>query len=374
MRVLAASVAAGGNGSPTVAILRELADRGHDVRVLGSASQRAMFEDEGLRMIPWSSVKAWEPRVPEPGLRSMLAWLPLATDPGYGHDLQAALKSELADVLLVDCMIPVALRPARRTGVPVALLLHTFSGYWRDQWSTRTPMGWWLRMAGAHPSRLDAVPDLSLLTTLPELDSLNPPDSALAASLVQTGPVLPDVHRPATLGATAPVLVSLSTISYPGQLALLQRVMDAVAVMAIRAVATVTGVVDATALRVPANVEVIDFIPHVELLPTVRAVVSHGGHGTTMLALAHDLPVLTLPLSRHADHARVGEAVVAAGAGLILRPRASVSEIRTALTTLLSDAQLRRAAESLGAKLRSCQGAQRAATALEDLAAHTAGR
>jgi len=31
-------------------------------------------------------------------------------------------------------------------------------------------------------------------------------------------------------------------------------------------------------------------------MPEVSLVVGHGGHGTTMQALAHDLPVLLMPM------------------------------------------------------------------------------
>ena len=42
---------------------------------------------------------------------------------------------------------------------------------------------------------------------------------------------------------------------------------------------------------------------YAELMPDATVVVSHGGHTTAMRALAHDLPVLVLPLDPTLDHA-----------------------------------------------------------------------
>ena len=43
--------------------------------------------------------------------------------------------------------------------------------------------------------------------------------------------------------------------------------------------------------------------------------VGHGGHGTTMQALAHDLPVLVLPMDDKTDQPLVGRSIERAGAG-----------------------------------------------------------
>ena len=37
-------------------------------------------------------------------------------------------------------------------------------------------------------------------------------------------------------------------------------------------------------------------MPHAELMPGVSVFVGHGGHGSAMTALAHDVPVVVLPL------------------------------------------------------------------------------
>jgi UDP:flavonoid glycosyltransferase YjiC (YdhE family) len=102
-------------------------------------------------------------------------------------------------------------------------------------------------------------------------------------------------------------------------------------------------------------------------MPSVSLVVGHGGHSTTMRALAHGIPLLILPMHRVVDQLMVGKAVAAAGAGLILPKTASADEIRSAVCSLLEDPSYRHAAQAIGARLRSRDGAIAAADELEGL-------
>ncbi|MGK5683963.1 glycosyltransferase [Actinoplanes sp. URMC 104] len=351
-----------------MAITAELARRGHEVIVLGHGAQRAAFAATGQGLREWSSARPWSPRADHPDLRTLLSWLPLASDPGYGRDIAAAVDADRVDLVLSDCMIPAALRQARATGVPVAMLVHAYSGYWRAQWSPRRPMGWWLRMTGAHPGRRGALPDLLVVTTLPELDVIPRGRGLLKATTVQTGPVLGPVPASAArAGRDSPLLVSLSTISYPGQQACLQRILDALDGLPVRAVATVGSSVDASGLRAPSNVTVRPFASHARMMPGMSAVIGHGGHGTTMLALAHGLPVLMFPMSGQTDQPLVAASVAAAGAGLALPREAPVSRIRSSILRLVDDEELRRQAARLGEQLRATDGAAAAASTLESL-------
>jgi UDP:flavonoid glycosyltransferase YjiC (YdhE family) len=108
------------------------------------------------------------------------------------------------------------------------------------------------------------------------------------------------------------------------------------------------------------------FLPHEEVMPNVRAVICHGGHGTTMMALAHGLPVLVVPLTRHADHELVGRIVEEAGVGAMLPKHSDTAALAAGITTLLAlDGQrIRRVQHAL----RSTDSAADAARAIERLA------
>jgi MGT family glycosyltransferase len=71
---------------------------------------------------------------------------------------------------------------------------------------------------------------------------------------------------------------------------------------------------------VPANARVDRFIPQAELLPSCRAVVHHGGAGTTFGALAHGVPQVILPQGAdNYEHAAMCES---ASTAITLRPEA----------------------------------------------------
>jgi UDP:flavonoid glycosyltransferase YjiC (YdhE family) len=79
-----------------------------------------------------------------------------------------------------------------------------------------------------------------------------------------------------------------------------------------------------------------------EVLGRSSAVVSHGGSGTFLGALAHGVPQLCLPQA--ADQFRNAEGGLRAGGVLVLRPnQATATAVGTAAKKLLADAGLREA-------------------------------
>ena len=334
--ILIVTASAGGNVPPTRAIAAELAERGHAIRVIGHEALAASFDEPGIDFIPYTRARRWNPIVRRPGVRSMLGWLGLASDSGIAADVAAELVRQPADVVIVDCMIPCALKPARRSGARVALLMHAFSGYWTSQWATSSPVGLWLRATRTHPRRFPA--DLAIVTTDSRLDVIDP-TVIPAAEVVQTGPIVPPVGAGAAAEPEEPprVVVSFSTISYPGQSDALQRVLDAISDLPVMADVTVAPALAKSALRFPANAERMGFTPHERLLPGARLLIGHGGHGTTMTALAHGVPALVVAMSSWADQPLVGAAVARAEVGATVARSASVAELRSAISALLLD-------------------------------------
>lgn len=364
MRILFVTPQAGGNVPPTLAIAEQLLADGHDVRVIGHPALESVFTDVGVAFRRFTHARPWSPISDRPGLRSMLGWLSLASDRGIEADVRDELACEPADVVVVDCMIPVALRAARRSGARVVLLMHAFSKYWIDGWATSSPVGAWLRLTRTHPYAYPA--DLGIVLTAPELD---PVDSSRvpAARVVQTGPIVPAVTADLTMHAASPALVSFSTISYPGQRAALQRTLDALASQPVTAIATVAPSLTPESLRVPANVDMRGLVPHAELFPTVRLLIGHGGHGTTMAAIAHGVPALVIAMSSVADQPLVGAAVEQAGIGLSLSRDANVAEISHALAEMLGDDSFAARAAVLGAGWRHGGPVRAAAAAIVEV-------
>jgi UDP:flavonoid glycosyltransferase YjiC (YdhE family) len=362
-RILVVTWDSGGNVPPMLGIAAELLRRGHQVRVLGHLQQREIVVAAGLKFIGYRHALPWAPRVATTGTRVLLRFIfgPF-TDPRIGRDVRDEILQEPLDLVLVDSMTLAAVRAAEQAKVPIAVLMHTFHRYHVHKWS-RSPIGLIAAIRGMRPGRLWNGADRVLVATDSALDPAT--ERQVPSNVRYTGVV----QAPIQLGtpqAKPLVLVSLSTIFFEGLKDTLQAILDALEALPVRGVVT-TGAVDPAALRAPANVEVHQYIPHDEIMPSASMIVGHGGHSTTMRALAHGLPLLILPMNRITDQPMIGEAVAKAGAGRVLPKTASPPEIRTAVQSLLENPSYRRAAEAIGARLRSKDGAIGAADELEGL-------
>jgi UDP:flavonoid glycosyltransferase YjiC (YdhE family) len=120
--------------------------------------------------------------------------------------------------------------------------------------------------------------------------------------------------------------------------------------------------------RQPPNVSVHRYIPQELLLPHVAAVVTHGGAGSTLGALAFGLPLLIVP--QGADQFYNAERVMAAGAGLKLMPDHLTSDsARDAVRMLLHDGTFRDAAHRIRSEFEAMPDPREAVETLERLVA-----
>ena len=116
----------------------------------------------------------------------------------------------------------------------------------------------------------------------------------------------------------------------------------------------------------PDNVHVHHYIPQGVLLPRCDAVVTHGGSGTTLGALAFGVPLLLLP--QGADQYANAERIVDAGAGLqLLKADLSVEAVRNSLRAVLDDPSYRRAAGRIQTEIHQMPGTREAVTRIEAL-------
>lgn len=340
-------------GPPALGIGAELLRRGHDVRVLDHADRYAAVHGAGLGFAAFTRA-AQAVAVPEN--RFLAARVALALDPGAGLDVRTELARRRPDVVLVDATCLSALREAERSGVPTAVLVPTLHRFLAERWS-RGPLGLAARLRRLRPDTLWSRAARVLVATDPDLDG------PLPAGAVHTGAVTGRL-RPAAREPDALVAVSLGTKAYPGRTELLQRVLDAL--VDVDAVVGI-GDADADALRVPETVQLYRRLDHADVLSRAHLLIGHGGHATTLRALANDLPVLVLPGHPELVHPMIGAAVQAAGAGRAVSPTSSAEEIAAAVTTLLGDGPHRAAAAAVGARIRSRDGAVTAADELESL-------
>jgi UDP:flavonoid glycosyltransferase YjiC (YdhE family) len=344
----------GGNVPPALGIAAELQDRGHGVRFLGHETQREAINGAGFEFGAFATAKPFSCLDDNPPPRLM----GLFSDRTMGADVVAEARRLTTDVVVVDCLLVGALRACADAGLTYVSLEHLFDGFLRKNW-LKGPMGLVGRIKGLRTVDAWASADLTLVASLPALDpgyAANRSDTTIWTGPVLTPPAPHDLaaHEPA-------VLVSLSTYRFPGMRDALQRIVDATAGLDARVVVTTGPVIDPTELHTSANHEVHRYVPHDELMPAMSLVIGHGGHATTMRALAHDLPLVVMPMHPMLDQPMVGRQLEAAGAGRVVRKKASAEQLRPVITEMLADGPHRRAAAELGRQIREHHGAATAA-------------
>jgi MGT family glycosyltransferase len=121
------------------------------------------------------------------------------------------------------------------------------------------------------------------------------------------------------------------------------------------------------------NILVRRFVPQLDLLPRMDAVLCHAGHNTTVESLAHGVPLVCTPI-RH-DQPVIAGLVTRAGAGVRLKTtRAKPPDVAAAIDTVLHDPSYRAAAGRIAESFRAAGGASAAADRIEVLASVPAGR
>jgi UDP:flavonoid glycosyltransferase YjiC (YdhE family) len=136
--------------------------------------------------------------------------------------------------------------------------------------------------------------------------------------------------------------------------------------LSVRAVITTGDSLDPTAVKPANNVAVFANADHDALMRRASLVVTHGGHGTMMRALAHGLPMVVIP-GLAADQPINAAAIAEWGAGRALPKDSSSEAIRAGVTEVLGSPAYTNAAKLLSQKLKGADGARDAANEIGDV-------
>jgi UDP:flavonoid glycosyltransferase YjiC (YdhE family) len=149
---------------------------------------------------------------------------------------------------------------------------------------------------------------------------------------------------------------------------LFPRVLAGLRELAVNLLVTVGREIDpATLGPQPAHVRIERFIPQAQILPHVDLVVSHGGSGSVLGALAHGRPMVVLPMG--ADQPLNAIRISALGAGRSLDAiRAMPGDVRDAASAVLGDASCREAAGRVADEIAALASPAVAVRLLERLA------
>lgn len=372
MRVLFTTTPGRGHYAPMLPLAAALRARGHSVRFCAAPSACADLAEAGFEA---------DPAGPEPqdvaalvDSRPDLAALPPAERPDrmfaviFGParvrpmlaDLLPAARAWRPDLLVCDQAELAGPIAAAVLGVPSAT--HAFGALlpririerggeavaevWREHRLEPRPFG------GAYDHLyLDIFPP-SIQSPerahLPDVELRRPADRA---------PRRPDPGEPLAY-------VTFGTV-FSGDPRPMRTALEALAALPVRVIATTGPLVDPADLGPqPANVAVERFVPQAQLLPRCALVVSHGGSGTFLGALAHGVPQLLLP--QGADQFINAAAAVRGRVGRALPPdELTVEAVREEAAAVLADAVLAERAAALAGEIAAIPAPDATAAALE---------
>lgn len=330
----------GGNLAPLVQAALLMAGRGLQVTALGSSATVPMLRRAGIEAHLYRHTAA--PRLDLAFETRPKRLLGPAAGLDLALDVLGVLREVRPHLIIADCMLPAVIAAAESAHVPVASLIHFPYGFARTQ----------MVRGGSWTTDLDALDAtrraLKLAPVATGLDAWEKPQLLLAtlpdwfdlpgqypANLTHAGPLgVRPANRSSRPLARPRVLLSFSTTVMEGQVALVRNVVAAVKRARFDAVLTLGPAL--RSLR-PAyeGVAVLEWASHDSVMPNVDAVITHGGLGTTLRALAHGKPLLILPLGRD-QHFNAGR-VATLGAGIALPADSSAGQISAGITRLIDE-------------------------------------
>ena len=422
MNFLFATWEGGGSVTPALTVVRKLVGRGHSVRVMSDCCSRPEAEAAGATFVPWTRapsrpdrsrdtdiLRDWDVAAPEDGLRCLVQKIMAGPALAYAEDVIEELRREPADLVVSSEILPGVAAGCELLGQKVVLLGVNLSLF---PVPGIPPLG-----PGLAPARTDeerelheqiASANIALWDSgLPALNAartalgLEPIDSLLDYPRRTEGMLLatsrtfdfapatlpshmryvgPQIGEPAWAAPyrapghsedDRPLVAICMSTSFQNHIGTIQRLVDAVSDLPVRGLVTLGDSILPEEVKAPSNVVLVHSAPHDALMRDAAVVVTHGGHGTVMRALAHRRPMLIIPHGRDQNDNAIR--VTERGAGLSLPSDASVEAIRAAIAALLSDPRFARAAAALGAQVADEIERSPVVEELESLARATAG-
>jgi MGT family glycosyltransferase len=418
-RYLFALVDAGGNVPPELSAARRLVERGHAVTVIADDSVASDVRSTGAEFRRWvrapnrpdrrpenDPVRDWECKYPWQLVDRLTRTMLVGPAGRYADDVNDAIREDRPTLVICSMFCLGGMVAAEAAGIPFVVLFPNIYplpargtspfglgfrpsrsrlGRLRDHALNRIIEWQWdsygLAELNALRSRYGLAPtshvfdqvrraSRQLVMTSPALDF----GTTLPANARYVGPVLDDPRWSEAASWTPPagsdplVLVAMSS-TFQDQIGTLQRVIDAMGTLPVRAIVTAGPAVDVTALRPGSNVTVVANAPHRQILPHASVVITHGGHGTVVKALAAGVPLVLLPHGR--DQGDTSVRVSLLGAGVTLSRSARPAAIARAVRLVIQEVSYRKAAQRLGDIVRRDAASDALMRELEDVAGRT---
>jgi UDP:flavonoid glycosyltransferase YjiC (YdhE family) len=372
VRILFSFVGGRGHLEPLVPLARAAEAAGHTVAFAARPSRLPVVEALGFELLPLGA-----PSEPRPPRRLPLLELDARREErdvrerfireGARERAPAALTLYAdwrPDVVVCDQMDFGGQIAADRSGLPYAtvLVLAAGSALVRPE-VVAEPLDELRAEHGLPPDPEVGMPDRYLVLS-PFPSTLRDPAYPLPATAHFFRAVSPE---PAEPHQTPTVYFTLGTVFNLESGDLFSRVLQGLGGLPVNVVATVGPHISLDEFHpLPDNVHVEQYIPQSQVLPQCDAVVSHGGSGSVLGALAHGLPSVLLPMGadQPLNAARCEELGVARVLDAV---RSTPEAIRESVSLVLSRPSYRAAAERLRDEIARLPDPAQAVTLIERL-------
>ncbi|MCG8349481.1 MAG: glycosyltransferase [Chloroflexales bacterium] len=384
MRILFTFAGGSGHLESLVPLARVAGLAGHTVAFAGRPWMVPKVEALGFTAFAAGSDIGLTPR------RLPLAAVDLERDiravgTGFGHRVASGRAADLLpicadwqpDILVCEEMDFGAMIVAERLALPYATVLVIAAGSFVRPTAVAEPLNEVRAEHGLPPD-----PDLAMLSRYLVLSPFPPSYRDPAFPLPATAHTVRLLTHDATqndaslawvtrMDSAPTIYFTLGTIYNMESGDLFQRVLAGIRDLPINLIVTVGRDIDPAEFGPqPANVFIERYIPQTALFPHCRLVVSHGGSGSVMGALAHGLPMVLLPLG--ADQPLNAERCKTLGVARVLDAVAATPQIvRESVVGVLEDPSYRQAAEQIRDEIAALPGPEHAFMLLEQLVVET---
>ncbi|MGA9749899.1 MAG: glycosyltransferase [Nocardioides sp.] len=378
MRILFTFIGGRGHLQPLIPVARAAAAAGHVVAVAGSRKQGDHIRAAGLEAIatgapvptpeqtgPTRDLTPLQPVDPRQDERDFVESFARRGARRHATAVLDVVRRWRPDVLVRDEADFGSGVAAERAGVPCVVLLVLAAGSLLRRDLVVGPLAELRDEHGLAPEGALAMLDGDLVLC-PFPPSFRHPDSPLPSGsfAFRPGQAAP-ARRPSDAGPVIYFTLGTSFNSRSGDL--IERVLAGLHDLPGRVVATLGRDVDPSEVAPqPDHVRLERFVDQAELLSGCDLVISHGGSGSVVGALAHGLPTLLLPLG--ADQAHNAERVSDLGVGRGLDSvHATPGDVRDAVLDLLGDPVYRAAAAEIAAEIAAQPGVEGTVPRLESI-------
>ena len=364
MRILFTFVGGRGHFEPLVPIARAAVAAGHVV-AFASGSLMPVIEAAGFTGFTVAPLRRLPARRPLQGV-DMERELRMLREALLGSAARERVPAVLElcarwrpDVLVCDEADLGSMVAAERLGLPYATVIENAAGSLITPELVTEAID---ALRGEHVVPTGARPPLVLSPFPP---SLRDPAFPLPAGAVSLRPSLERAAPPDRIDGA--VFFTLGTVFNVEAGDLFTRVLAGLQEVRRDVIVTVGDELDPAELGPqPAHVHVVRFVPMGAALPQCAAVVSHGGSGSVVAALAHGLPSVLLPMG--ADQPGNAERCEALGVARVLDVvRATPDDVRAAVEAVLTQPSYREAAERLRDEIAALPGPDHAVAQLNTL-------